>query len=92
MRGNRQIYASAFTIPLPLVKREHVRVEGIPPDDCGFAKKPLDGEVSRHQRGRQQTQPDQGKGRGPPLGPEDSISQLSIAERARQFTAEPGER
>jgi hypothetical protein len=70
-----------------MVKREPVGVEGIPPDDCGLAKKYLGREISRHQIGRQQPQPDEGKGRRPPLAPEGSISQLSIAERLRQLAA-----
>jgi hypothetical protein len=70
-----------------MVKREPAGVEGVAPAECGLARKNLGLAVSRHQRGRQHPQPDDAKARRPPLAPEGSVSQLSVAEQLRQLAA-----
>lgn len=57
--------------------------QGVPPADCGLAKKFLRPATSHQQRGWQQPQPNEGKDRRPPLAPEGSISPLSVAEQLR---------
>jgi len=67
-----------------MVKHDPVAAGGVAPADCGVARKHLDSEVSRHQRGRQQPQPDDGKSRRPPLAPANANSQLTVAEQLRK--------
>jgi hypothetical protein len=75
-----------------MVKHDPIAAEGVAPADCGVARKHLESETSRHQRGRQQPQPHDGKTRRPPLAPENATTRLSVAEQLRQHAAKRGER